>query len=109
VKLSTGQEQTLLATGPFTIRLGCQLVGAGETKASILIRTTEAGSLDFGEEFPPNKDRVLSSAIAPPGGRSTSFNGTQLLTPGGTALESGSVVMVNQLGVPCAGVQRLTP
>jgi hypothetical protein len=108
VKLSPGQEQTLLTTGPLTIRLTCKTEGP-ETVARILLRSSEAGSLDFGEPLTPNTDHVLVKSESPPAGKATSFAGTQLFTAGGLALESMSVTMVNRLGVPCAGVQRLIP
>jgi hypothetical protein len=108
VKLSPGQEQTLLSNGPFTIRLVCKTEGP-ETVARILLRSSEAVSVDFGEQLVPNTDHLLVKTESPPAGKGTSFNGTQLFTAGGLALESMSVTMVHQLGVPCAGIQRLIP
>jgi hypothetical protein len=108
VKLSPGQEQTLLSKGPLTIRLVCLTEGP-ETVARILLRSSEAGSLEFGEELPPNTDHMLVQSKSPPAGKGTSFSGSQLFTAGGLALESMAVTTTNRLGVPCTGTQRLIP
>lgn len=104
VKLAVGQEQTLIAKGPFTVRVVCAAAGGGNTEVKLLLRTTEVGSLNFANEIPPNTDVLLGSASVPPGSKGgTSQSSLRLLAPSGTAIEASVMGAVGILGVPCAG------